>query len=190
MVPPRPRSAADRLAVRFEEFVAEIGRAAWFAACAEPLTPAEIATAGAYLAALGKEGCAISGVADWRAAAAVTQRPDWNRSWWAAESAAEAALKEKALAEFGEEAVLAGLSRVADVSASLAGAAAVSLARGGVADPALTRVAAGSAAQACHQAALALAAGAPSGHAFALKHQLFAAGRWPLGIVGETFFLL
>ena len=48
------------------------------------------------------------------------------------------------LAEFGKEAVLVGLSLVADVSALLAGAAAVSLARGGVADPALTRGAAGS----------------------------------------------
>ena len=58
-----------------------------------------------------------------------------------------------------------------------------------LADPALARVAAGAAAQACHQAALALAVAAPPEHVFAVKYRLFAAGRWPLGIVGDRCFV-
>jgi hypothetical protein len=60
----------------------------------------------------------------------------------------------------------------------------------GIADPMLTRVASGAAAQACHQAALAIAAAAGPDHLFAMKFRLFAAGRWPLGIVGDRFFVL
>jgi hypothetical protein len=51
-------------------------------------------------------------------------------------------------------------------------------------------VASGAAAQACHQAALAIAAAAGPEHLFATKYRLFAAGRWPLGIVGDRFFVL
>jgi hypothetical protein len=63
------------------------------------------------------------------------------------------------------------------------------MARGGVADQALMRVAAGAAAQACHQAALARAAGAGDDHAFAQKFRLYAGGRWPLGVVGGRLFV-
>jgi hypothetical protein len=63
----------------------------------------------------------------------------------------------------------------------------VAAARGGVADMALIRAAAGAATQACYQAALVLAAGAEAEHPFAIKFRLYEAGRWPLGIVGMTF---
>jgi hypothetical protein len=69
------------------------------------------------------------------------------------------------------------------------GAASIAAARDGVADPALSRVAAGAATQAAYQAALARAAGSPDSHPFAIKFRLFAAGRWPLGLVSDTFHL-
>jgi hypothetical protein len=71
----------------------------------------------------------------------------------------------------------------------LLGAAAVAAARAGMADPSVTRVAAGAASQACDQAALALAAGADGHHPFAAKYRLFLAGRWPLGVVGSRGFV-
>src|SRR6185437_4805443 len=116
----------------------------------------------AYLAELGMPDLAIVGVAGWHEAAAVTQHPDWSRAWWDAETRAQGELQRLALAR----------------------------ARAGIADPMLTRVASGAAAQACHQAALAIAAAAGPDHLFAIKFRLFAAGRWPLGIVGDRFFVL
>ena len=172
-----------------EAFVAEIARGAWFAACGEPLTDSEDVDARLLAGALGFAGTGFARVADWREAAQQTQRPDWSRAWWQAEAAAEAALKTAAIARFGEAALLEELSRVMLAAAALNGAAALALARAHVADEALARVAAGAAAQACHQAGLARAADAGTGHAFAAKFRLFAGGRWPLGVVGGRLFV-
>ena len=172
-----------------DELVAEIGRAAWFAACGEPLAPNERDDALAWAAALQFAGLGVAPVATWREAAQITQRTDWSRPWWEREAAAEAALKDKAAARHGAETLLEELSRVALASAALGGAAALAMARRNVADEALVRVASGAAAQACHQAALARAGGAGADHAFAQKFRLYAGGRWPLGVVGGRLFV-
>jgi hypothetical protein len=184
----RVPAASPPLETRLRDLVRDIARGAWFAACGEPLTEDERGDAAAYRAALGFTQ-EIATVADWPTAAAVTQRADWSQEWWKAESAAEARLKAAAANEFGEDRLLAALTHITEAAAALAGAAAQSMARSGIADPALMRVAAGSAAQACHQAALARAVDAGSAHPFAIKYRLFAAGRWPLGIIGTQFFL-
>ena len=170
-------------------FASAIPRDSWFAACGEALTASERADAHAYLAALGMPDVAVAGVTGWAEAAAVTQNPDWSRAWWDAEARAQAELQRRAAARSGEERVLAALSEVTEAAGALSGAAALAMSRAGVADPTLTRVAAGAAAQACHQAALALAADGGPDHLFAIKYRLFAAGRWPLGIVGDRFFV-
>jgi hypothetical protein len=177
------------LAAAIEELVAEIARGAWFAACGEELTESERIDARLLAGALGFAGTELAPASDWQEAAHLTQRQDWSRAWWDAESAAEAALKADAIARFGEAAILEQLSRVMLAAAALNGAAAMALARAHVADEALARVAAGAAAQACHQAALARAADAGPGHAFAAKFRLFAGGRWPLGVVGGRLFV-
>ena len=181
------RAADDLAAVR--AFASAIPRGSWFAACGEALTAGEQADAAAYLAALGMPDITIAGVAGWREAAATTQSPAWSRAWWDAETRAQAELQRRAAARFGAERMLAALTVVTEAAASLSGAASLAMSDAGIADPALTRVAAGAAAQACHQAALALAAAAGPGHLFAVKYRLFAAGRWPLGIVGDRFFV-
>jgi hypothetical protein len=172
-------------------FASAIPRGSWFAACGEALTAGEQADAAAYLAALGMPDIAVAAVAGWVQAAATTQDPAWSRAWWDAEARAQAELQRRAAARLGEERLLAALTTVTEAAAALNGTAALALSRAGIADPALTRVAAGAAAQACHQAALALAAGAGAGpdHLFAVKYRLFAGGRWPLGIVGDRFFV-
>jgi hypothetical protein len=173
----------------FDDVIAEIAAAAWFAACGEAPTAGEHDAARLYAAALGFAGVALSPVADSKEAATITQRSDWDRTWWAAEAKAAAECKSAAIQRYGAEPLLEGLSRVASAASGIAGAASMGLARGGVADQALARVASGSAAEACHQAALARAAEAPAGHAFIVKFQLFAAGRWPLGVVGGRLFV-
>ena len=180
---------ADPLA-SVRDFAGAIARGSWFAACGEPLTASERADAAAYVAALGLPDTAVAGVAGWAAAAATAQHPDWSRAWWDAETRAQAELQRRGEARFGAERLLLALTQVTEAAAALSGAAALALGRAGIADPMLTRVASGAAAQACHQAALAIAAAAGPDHLFAIKYRLFAAGRWPLGIVGNRFFVL
>ncbi len=84
---------------------------------------------------------------------------------------------------FGENDFLAALTAVTESASSIHDAASACLANARLDDPGLAKAAAGAASQACHQAALASLAAAGPTHAFALKFRLFAAGRWPLGIV-------
>jgi hypothetical protein len=171
------------------DVLAEIARGAWFAACGDELTESEVIDARLMAGAFGFAGVRMAPVAHWEDAAKMTQRPDWSRAWWNAESAAETALKSALIARFGDSAVLARLSRVMLAAGALNGAASLALARAQVADEALARVASGAAAQACHQAALARAAGEGAAHGFAAKFRLFGGGRWPLGVVGDTLFV-
>jgi hypothetical protein len=174
----------------FDGLLADIAAGAWFAACGAPLSEGERAEAARYAAGLGFVDAVVTPAGDWRAAAAVTQRPDWSRPWWEREGAEAARLLAMAASSLGAAALRDGLSRVAQASSSLAGAAALALARSGSADETLHRVAAGAAAQACHHAALARVAARGADHVFAVKFRLFAGGRWPLGVFGKQFFLL
>ena len=190
--PRRSIGAFDRPVplVRVRGFAREVAQASWFAACGERLIPGERDDAAAYLAALGLDVSAIEGVSRWQEAAATTQRPDWSQDWWEAEEGERRALYAAASREAGEATLLAALSAVTQAASDIVhGAAAVAASRVGVADPALHRVAAGAATQACYHAALALAAGRGDEHGFAAKFRLFAGGRWPLGIVGDRFFV-
>ncbi|MGE0152205.1 MAG: hypothetical protein AB7R90_06265 [Reyranellaceae bacterium] len=165
--------------------------ASWFAAVGEELTGAERWDARAYLAGLGFADTAVSGVADWRSAAAIARSPDWSRAWWDREEEERAALLEGAARRMSETELMAGLSRVMELAAAVThGAAAIAAARSGIADQALSRVAAGAGAQAAYQAALAaLAHEGETEHPFSIKFRLFEAGRWPLGIGGASFHL-
>jgi len=183
----RVAGAAGLTPVR--DFARTLTHASWFAGCGEPLSDSELTDARAYVAALGQGACEISTVSTWRDAAATAQRPDWSREWWDEEARAQKELQHRAAARFGDEKLLAALTTVTEAADALHGKAALAMSRAGIADPVLSRVAAGSAAQACHQAALALAASAGPDHLFSIKYRLFAAGRWPLGIVGGCFFV-
>lgn len=167
----------------------ELLAAPWLAACGDPLTDSERADVRRYLAELDLPIVPIEGVATWSDAAAITKRPDWNQAWWAAEERAARALQERAAAALGKSALLAALSEVTEAATSLHGHAALATARAGIADPALSRVAAGAAALACHQMGLVRAAQASEDHPLAIKYRLSAGGRWLLGVVGETCYL-
>ena len=84
-------------------------------------------------------------------------------------------------------------TRIANIelagSDHLQGVASTALARDGLADSGLVKSAAGSATIAVHHAALALAAGQSGAHPFAAKFRLFQAGRWPLGIYENVFYV-
>ena len=170
-------------------FASNLCEDGWFARVGRPLDDSERALATQYLSGLGLKAAALATVDTWSAAGATALRADWERGWWQAEESAQRALQAKASREFGVPAVLAALTAVTEAAASLHARAEQACAGKGVADPALTRVAAGAAALACHQYGLVLAAGGGEDHPLALKYRLFARGRWLLGVYGQQCFV-
>lgn len=162
----------------------------WFAVVGDTLADSEIEVARGYLDALGFPDSDVADVANWWDAEVAARNPDWNPEWWEAEEQLRMALLDEAVALHGEEALTIALTHVSSIASEVVhAAAAAGAARDGVEDEGLVRAAAGAAAQACYQAALVLAAEGEPDHAFALKFRLFESGRWPLGIVGNTFHL-
>ena len=131
----------------------------------------------------------VESVAGWTDAAAITQRADWGRDWWGADEAASKALHQTAARLFGEAPLLASLSAIMLQAAKLHDHAVRAVAEAGLDDPALSRVAAGAAALACHQMGLVIATQAGVRHPLALKYRLFAGGRWLLGAMGGRWYL-
>ncbi len=178
---------ADEGLAALAAFAREIPRGSWFAALGDPLTESEGAEARTYVAEIvRRHDVVIAGAADWLAAQAIIKR-DCDHAWWDAEMLAQNATRQRAEIVHGKEALLAALDPVVEAAAALNGPAALAASRAGITDQALIRVAAGAAAQACHQAALAIAGGAGADHPFAIKYRLFAGGRWPLGFDGDGF---
>ncbi len=170
------------------EFAESLRQVSWFAAVGQELTDGERHEASDYLRAIGVAGATIIPVTGWRAAEAATRNTQWSRAWWDAEERARTDLLARASRLHGEHPLMTALSHVTlEASAVALGAASIAAARSAIADPALARVAAGAATQAAYQAGLALAAGAGEAHPFAVKFRLFAAGHWPLGLVGDAF---
>ena len=168
---------------RVEELAASIPGTPWFGRVGRTLSESDRGRHADYVMSIGFDAGSLAPVATWREAARIAADPDWDRRWWQAEAREQVRLQAWAEERHGSEVALKALTRVAE--AALDPTRAVADAAG---DEALTRVAAGAAAQACHLAALALAAGKPK-HGFIAKHLLFADGRWPLGRIGEQWYL-
>lgn len=169
------------------EFARAQARISWFAALGAPLDPAENAEAHDYLAALGMAEAHVRPCADWREAEATMHAPGYG-AWWAAEERLRQALLAEGTRRLGADGLMQALTQVTNGASDVTlGAAAVAATRFGVSDPALARVAAGSAIEASYHAALVRAVGAAPGHAFAIKFRLFAAGHWPLGVADGVF---
>ncbi|MGE5147476.1 MAG: hypothetical protein ACM3N5_12055 [Candidatus Eiseniibacteriota bacterium] len=171
-------------------FTARLRQRSWFAAVGQPANDAETATARDYLAGLGLSDLAIEWVSGWRAAEHATKASGSPADWWQAEEDERQALLRIVRRTMAEADYLAAMNSVVlEATEVVIGPAIAAASRQNVVDPALTKVAAGAATQACHHAALAIAAAAPDDHPFTLKFRLYAGGRWPLGAVGDTFYL-
>ncbi|MBV8536459.1 MAG: hypothetical protein JO128_12755 [Alphaproteobacteria bacterium] len=169
-------------------FVSSLSQLSWFAAVGEPLTEGDIDDARDYLQLLGFADAEVRATPDWHTAETITRSPNWNSAWWDAEEKRRRELLEPLIAEWSEHTIMSSLTRVTTEATRVTlGAASIAAARREVADPALTRVAAGAATQACYQSMLAEIAGVEGDHPFYAKFRLFAAGRWPLGLVGTVF---
>lgn len=165
--------------------------AVWFSACGLPLENSDLSDARAYLQSLNAPAATtIEPVASWEHAERIIRNPAWDTGWWEREEAERKALLAQCIARFGEAQTLDHLSIKAGIEHEVIhGAAALAASRMGVADPALTRAAAGAASMTAHGRALAQLAEAGDAHMFMRKYALFEGGRWPLGIVRGVFHL-
>ena len=175
--------------VVLEQVKTELRTAAWFAALGEPLTDGDRADADSYAKALGLGTLVLGQARDWPEAERVLKAPDWSPTWWDREEAERRRLVAEVGARYPERALWTQLTELTtEVGDVVHGRAGVAAARMGNAAKASIHVAAGAAAQAAYQLALARLAGDVASP-FESKFRLFAAGRWPLGVMGSTLVL-
>jgi hypothetical protein len=175
--------------VALDQVKTELRASAWFAALGEPLTDGDRADADAYAKALGLGTLVLGQARNWPEAERVLKAPDWSPAWWDREEVQRRRLLAEAEARYPECALWTSLTELtSELGDTVHGKAGIAAARMGGAAKASIHVAAGAAAQAVYQLALArLVEDAAS--PFESKFHLFAAGRWPLGVVGSTLIL-
>jgi hypothetical protein len=163
---------------------AEVRAASWFAALGEPLTE------GDRVDALSYGGVPyVTLIKSWPEAEAFLKSPDTSLASWDREEALRKMLIARAEALHPERALWTSLTELTTETGDLVhGKAATAAARAGNAAAASIHVAAGAAAQAVYQLAVARLAG-ESASLFESKFRLFAAGRWPLGVMGSKLVL-
>jgi hypothetical protein len=175
--------------VVLDQVKTELRAAAWFAALGEPLTDGDRADADAYARALGLGALLLGQARDWPEAERVLKAPDWSPAWWDREEAQRRRLLAEAEARYPERALWTTLTELTtELGDTVHGKAGIAAARMGGAAKASIHVAAGAAAQAAYQVALARLT-SDDASPFESKFRLFAAGRWPLGVVGSTLIL-
>lgn len=163
---------------------ADVRAASWFAALGEPLTQGDVAEAKAYANA-----GAVDFLKSWPEAERFLKSSEASLSWWDADETERKALLASAEARYPKRALWTSLTELTTEAGDLVhGKAATAAARMGGAAPASIHVAAGAAAQAVYQLAVARVAGETASR-FESKFRLFAAGRWPLGVVGSRLIL-
>ena len=166
----------------------EVKAASWFAALGEPLTEGDRADARTYVDAMGFGPVEIGLAYDWPDAERLLQTPGPS-GWWDREEELRRALLAEAEGRYPKSVLWTALTELTTHVGDLVhGKAATAAARMGRAAPASIHVAAGAAAQAVYQLAVARLAGHEDS-LFESKFRLFAAGRWPLGIVGPRLVL-
>lgn len=159
----------------------------WFGRCGGPIDADDRALAQAWIDALGLSGASIRCVAGWREAATWLRERRFVEGFWASEERLRLELRDEAARRLGEAELLERLTQATGpIIDALREAAVAAAARESVLDEGLIRAAAGAAALAEHQRALAQLADAPPAHPFFCKHRLFARGRWPLGLFDDA----
>ena len=174
------------------QFVRMLIEVPWFSAFGNELDSREILLSEDYLLALGFPDARIALAADWEAATDAAANPDWNTEWWEVEEQTRVALVAEACRRADEETVMIALAHLQNqsIEAVLEPAELIAEASN-IEDEEIIRAIAGAAAQSIYQAGLLLAAEDEDDehHIFALKYKLFELGRWPIGVLGNTFHI-
>ena len=177
-----------RRLVKFEDSLSKVG---WFEAAGKLLNQEEKTMTTLYLKALGVKHRDINVVKEWQTVQKVACRADWVPTWWQTERDLSVALTAESKAVLGDGLFHSRMTQimskifdpvpreVSDILLSL-----------DIRDEALIKSATGAATEAVHQAALGTIKVSNNNHPFLYKFQLFRAGRWPLGVYDDTFFIL
>jgi hypothetical protein len=165
----------------------------WFASVGRPLSPEETDLAEAACAGFGFFDARIGATENWAEAAeqaeAQSDEAQADPAFWEAEEQARHALLDQAGAIYPQHELMVALTHAATKAGEAARRQATRMAKPGRGFPPeeWIQAASAAAAQAAYQAALVLAAEAEDDHPFALKFRLFERGRWPLGLIGNTY---
>ena len=122
--------------------------------------------------------------ADWPDAESIIRAPKSGDGWWEQEEAERGALMAEMQARIGSRLLLETLTSAVEGYAESTYASAMEACRS---DETLAKAASGAALTAIHLHALALLAGRGADHVFVQKYDLFATGRFPLGMRRSTF---
>lgn len=185
----------DALALEYaavRRLIKLIGRLQWFSRIGQPLEAADIENARAYVDYLGFPELDIVGLETLEDAQDAGQTLDMNAPAWEAEEQLRAGLGVEAAQFIEEEELSQILQHINSIAAeSATEALELASARLGTMPEDLGHSAVGGAVKASHLAALLLLADDDADHhAFAYHFKLFELGRWPIAIVGNSFFLL
>ncbi|MCX7361070.1 MAG: hypothetical protein NTV97_04195 [Alphaproteobacteria bacterium] len=162
----------------------EVRAASWFAALGEELTEGDRSDAQAYAGVPG-----VLRIETWPEAETFLKSADTSLEWWDREEALRKELLTEAERRYPERALWTALTELTIEAGDLVhGKAATAAMRAGNAAAASIHVAAGAASQAVYQLAVARLAGTEA-TPFDSKFRLFAAGRWPLGVMGSSLLL-
>jgi hypothetical protein len=162
----------------------------FFARLGQPLEDEERALVWEYLRGLGiEDALPVELSRDFATARRVTTDSTWDLRWWDAEQRERRRLFSQVLVDHPEREAFALLSGPLDSGNALKTAASLAAARFDCDDAGLVGAAAGAASEALYLAELARLANESAAHPFRLKEALFAAGRWPLGILDGRYWL-
>jgi hypothetical protein len=171
-------------------FLAIASEIQWFSSIGNDPDRPVVDTARDYVETLGFPEADPGFLADWEEAADASASLDINSPAWEAEEQLRAALTDDVLSIIDEatlEMVMAHVS--ASVSEPIQEAAEEASKYLGIQDDGFITAVSGAAIQACYHAVLVGMAGEEDTHPFAVRFQLFEAGRLPVGVVGNSFLI-
>lgn len=162
----------------------------WFRTLGEDPDRRTVDLASAYANALGFPEAYPAFMADWEEAADAAENTEVNSPAWEAEEQLRATLTNDALDVLDEQTLEMVMTHVAQGTSDAIESAAMEAAQElRIFDEEFVRATTGAAVQATYQAALAAMTGAEEDHPFVLRFQLFEKGRWPIGIIGNSFLV-
>ncbi|WP_417449138.1 hypothetical protein [Kordiimonas sp.] len=162
----------------------------WFRTLGEDPDRRTVDIARAYAAALGFPEAEPGFLADWEEAADAAENTEINSPAWEAEEQLRAALTDDALDVLDEQTLEMVMTHVAQATNEAIEHAATEAAQElRIFDEEFVRAVSGAAVQATYQAALAAITAAEEDHPFVLRFQLFEKGRWPIGVIGNSFLI-
>lgn len=171
-------------------FVALASDVRWFRALGEDPDSETVKIARDYAEALGFPEAEPAFLYDWEDAASAAENTEFNSPAWEAEEQLRAALTDEVLLAIDGQVLEMVMTHVAQaVTETIDDSAKEAAEFLRIDDESFVLATSGAAAQAVYQAALVGMAGEEEEHPLSIRFQLFERGRWPIGIIGNSFLI-